>query len=44
MALNLLSCKKLQAVYEFRMVIKLGRYDLPHIEWLCENNHHLASD
>ena len=40
MALSLpLSCSKLQAAYEFRMVIRLDRDYLPNVERLYEFNH-----
>ena len=45
MALSLpLSCSKLQAEYEFTMVITLDWDYLPNVERLYEFNHHLASN
>ena len=45
MALSLpLRCSKLQAVYEFRMMIRLERDYLSNIERLYKMNHHLASN
>ena len=45
MALSLpVSCSKMQAMYELRMVITLDRDYLPNVERLYEFNHHLASN